>query len=404
MGCVTPLGSTVDQFWDGVKNGRSGIGVIDPIKAMNFPVYIGGLVKDFDPLKYILPVENKRFDRFITYGLGAAQQAYDDAGLKDAPVDLDRCGVLVGSGIGGLNIFMQQHKAYLEKGYKVVSPFFIPLLITNMLAGQIAIRFKFRGVNFSVSSACATSNHSVGTAFKFIQGGYADVIFAGGAEAAINEMGIAGFIQIQALSKRNDEPGKASRPFDRDRDGFVMADGSGVLVLEELEHAKKRGAKIHAEIIGTGMSDDAYHMAAPQPDGEGAALALKMALADAKLNPEQVDYINMHGTSTPAGDPAECKAIKKAFGDHAKRLCVNSTKSMIGHMLGAAGGVELIATVKCLQEGLVHPTINVENQDPECDLDVVPNTARERPVKVALSNSFGFGGHNGVVAVRKFEG
>jgi 3-oxoacyl-[acyl-carrier-protein] synthase II len=404
MGCVTPLGSTVSELWDGVKNGRSGIKIIDFAKEAGYPTYIGGSVSGFDPLKYITPVENKRFDKFIVYGLGAAQQAYDDAGLASANLDLVRCGVLAGSGIGGLNIFTSQHNEFIKRGYKGVSPFFIPLLITNMLAGMIAIRFKFRGTNFSISSACATSNHSIGTAFKLIQSGYSDLLFAGGSEAAISDMGFSGFIQIGALSGRNDAPEKASRPFDKDRDGFVMSDGSGIVVLEDYEHAKRRGARIHAEVIGTGMSDDAHHMAAPHPEGEGAALALQVALHDAGIKPEDVDYINMHGTSTPAGDPAECKAIHQVFGAHASKLCVSSTKSMVGHMLGAAGGVELIATIKGLQEGIAHPTINVDNQDPSCDLDVVPNKAIRRDIRVAMSNSFGFGGHNGVVVVKRFDG
>lgn len=403
MGAVTPLGHTIDEYWDGLKNGRSGIRVLEEYKEKGFPSHIGGSIQNLETGSLFTPMELKRFDKFIVYGLAAASYAWDHSGLDKDKIDPKRTGALVGSGIGGLNIFMEQHEKYLEKGYKAVSPFFIPMLISNMLSGQIANRYGLMGPNFCIASACATSNHSVGTAYRFIQHGEVDIVFAGGAEGAITGMGLSGFINMKAVSRRNDAPEKASRPFDKDRDGFVMADGAGVVILEELEHAKKRGARIYAEVIGMGMSDDAYHMAAPHPEGSGALLAMQIAMKDAKVNPEDIDYVNMHGTSTPVGDIAETKAIHKAFGESAKKLTVSSTKSMVGHMLGAAGGVELIATMKTMEESLIAPTINVENQDPECDLDVVPNVAREKNVDIAMSNSFGFGGHNGVIIVKKYK-
>jgi len=403
MGAVTPLGNSVDEFWDNVKNGKSGVVLIDEFKKAGYATQIGATIKNFDASQYnITKMEEKRYDKFVTFGLAAAQMAYDDAGLEEGNFDPKKTGSLVGSGIGGINVFMEQHDAFREKGSRFISPFFIPMLITNILSGFIAIRHGFTGPNFSISSACATSNHSIGTAFKFIQSGMAEILFAGGAEGAINDMGLGGFMKMKAISSRNDAPEKASRPFDKDRDGFVMAEGAGVVVLEELEHAKKRGAKIYAEVIGVGMSDDAHHMAAPHPDGEGAALALELALEDAQINKEDVDYINTHGTSTPAGDISEVKAIKQTFGDAAKKLFISSTKSMIGHMLGAAGAAELIATVKGMNEGIIPPTINVENQDPECDLNVVPNQAIEHDVNIAMSDSFGFGGHNAVLVVKKY--
>lgn len=403
MGAVTPLGNSVDEFWNNVKNGKSGVVLIDEFKEADYTTQIGATIKNFDASQFnITKVEEKRYDKFVTFGLAAAQMAYDDAGLEEGNFDPKKTGSLVGSGIGGINVFMEQHDAFRERGSRFISPFFIPMLITNILSGFIAIRHGFKGPNFSISSACATSNHSIGTAFKLLQSGMAEILFAGGSEGAINDMGLGGFIKMKAVSSRNDAPEKASRPFDKDRDGFVMGDGSGVVVLEELEHAKKRGAKIYAEIIGVGMSDDAYHMAAPHPEGDGAALALELALDDAQINKEDVDYINTHGTSTPVGDIVEVKAIKKTFGDAAKKLFINSTKSMVGHMLGASGAVELIATVKGMNEGIIHPTINVENQDPECDLNVVPNQAIEHDVKIAMSDSFGFGGHNAVIVVKKY--
>ena len=403
MGAVTPLGNSVDEFWDNVKNGKSGVVLIDEFKEADYSTQIGATIKNFDASQYnITKVEEKRYDKFVTFGLAAAQMAYDDAGLEEGNFDPKKTGSLVGSGIGGINVFMEQHDAFRERGSRFISPFFIPMLITNILSGFIAIRHGFKGPNFSISSACATSNHSIGTAFKFIQSGMAEILFAGGAEGAINDMGLGGFMKMKAVSSRNDAPEKASRPFDKDRDGFVMADGAGVVVLEELEHAKKRGAKIYAEVIGVGMSDDAHHMAAPHPDGEGAALALELALEDAHINKEDVDYINTHGTSTPVGDISEIKAIKQIFGDVAKKLFISSTKSMVGHMLGASGAAELIATVKGMNDGIIHPTINVDNQDPECDLNVVPNQAIEHDVKIAMSDSFGFGGHNSVLVVKKY--
>ncbi len=400
MGAVSPIGTGLDKYWEGLSNKKSGVKRLDWVPD-NIPVKIAAVPDDFDPYEFIDRKEGRRMDKFLQYGISAAVMAYEDAKLNDSNIDKDRVGVIIGSGIGGLRMFEDQHSMYLERGK--MSPFFIPMMITNMASGMVAIRFGFRGPNFSVTSACATSNHAIGTAVEFIRGGKADIMFAGGSEAAATPMGIQGFAVMKAISTRNDEPEKASRPFDVDRDGFVIGEGAGVVVLEELEHAKKRGAKIYGELIGFGMSDDAYNMVAPHPDGEAAALSILNCLKDADIKPEEVDYINAHGTSTPLGDIAEIKAIKQALGEAAKKVLVSSTKSMIGHCLGAAGGLELVATILGMEHNVVLPTINLENQDPQIDLDCVPNEIREVKINIALSNSFGFGGHNATIAVKRFE-
>jgi 3-oxoacyl-[acyl-carrier-protein] synthase II len=359
------------------------------------------MVDNFKPEDYIEPKEARRMDRFLQMGMASAKLAYEDANLHQTEFDKTRTGVIIGSGIGGLKLFEDQHSFYLQTGK--VSPYFIPMLITNMISGMVAIKYGLKGPNFSVTSACATSNHAIASAYELIKRNKAEIILAGGSEASITPMGIQGFAIMKALSTRNDEPEKASRPFDKDRDGFVMGEGAGVVVLEELEHAKKRGAKIYAEMIGVGMTDDAYDMVAPHPDGESAALCMKLCIEDAKIKPEDVDYINAHGTSTPLGDLAEIKAIKKAFGNHSKKILVSSTKSMIGHLLGAAGAVELIATILGIVNDVVLPTINLDNYDPQIDIDCVPNVERKQKINVAISNSFGFGGHNCTIAVKKYE-
>lgn len=401
LGPITPIGIGKEKYWEGLINKRSGVKPITHLDASKYSVRIAAMVEDFNPEDFIERRDAKRMDRFLQFGIAASILAIEDAGLNESNYEKDRVGVIIGSGIGGLKLFEDQHSFYLQTGK--VSPYFIPMLITNMISGYVAIKYGFRGPNFSITSACATANHSIATSYELIKRGKAEIILAGGAEAAVTPMGLQGFAIMRALSTRNDEPEKASRPFDKDRDGFVMGEGAGVVVLEELEHAKNRGAKIYAEVIGVGMSDDAYDMVAPCGDGDAAALCMKHCLEDAKIKPEDVDYINAHGTSTPLGDIAEIRAIKKAFGEPAKRLLVSSTKSMIGHLLGAAGGAELIATILGMENGVVLPTINLDNQDPEIDLDCVPNVERKKDVKIALSNAFGFGGHNCTIAIKKFE-
>jgi len=402
MGVVTSLGQDLETFWNNVIAGKSGISVIDSFDTTDFPTKIAGSIKDFDPEKYMDKREARRMDRFVQFAVAAAKMALADAGLDiGGQIDPERVGVYVGSGIGGLETWEDQHNVLLEKGPKRVSPFFIPMMIANMASGQISILTGAKGPNSTVVTACATGTHSIGEAFRLIQRGEADVMICGGSEAAIRPTGIAGFCALRAMSTRNDEPERASRPFDKDRDGFVMSEGSGVLVIEDLEHAQKRGAKIHAEIIGYGMSGDAFHITDPDPDG--AARCMKRALADAGVAPEEVEYINAHGTSTPVGDISETVAIKKTFGDHAYKLAVSSTKSITGHLLGAAGGVEAIITGLTLERGVIAPTINLDNPDPECDLDYVPNKARETGVRIAISNSFGFGGHNATIVLKRFE-
>jgi 3-oxoacyl-[acyl-carrier-protein] synthase II len=405
IGCLSPLGNDLESTWDGLKNGRSGIRRISNIDPEPFECKIAGEVRDFNPDSYFnVPKDARRADRYVQYAVAAAKMAMEDSGVDVEKTDRRRFGVMVGSGIGGLSTLEREHATYIAKGPKRVSPFTIPMMISNIASGIISMEHGLLGPNMVIVTACATSNHNIGEAWRIIKFGDADVFLAGGAEAAVLPMGLAGFSNMKALSTRNDEPERASRPFDVDRDGFVMGEGAAVLVIEELEHAKKRGAKIYAELTGYGISADAHHLSAPTPDGSGPAYAMQMAMKHAKVNATDVDYLNAHATSTGLGDIAETKAIKLAFGDYANNgLAVSATKSMTGHMLGAAGGIELIACIKAIQESVIPPTINVENQDPDCDLDVVPNVAREKEVNVALSNGFGFGGHNAAVLVRKFE-
>ena len=402
MGMVSPLGLDVQSSWKAILEGKSGVGHITHFDATGYPVRIAAEVKGFEPTKYIEQKEVKKMDRFIHFAIAATEMALADSGLKITPDNSERIGIVIGSGMGGLPAIEYYHQMLLEKGWKRVSPFFIPMVIINLAAGQISIRFGIKGPNLAVTTACATGNHSIGEAFRMIQYGDADVMIAGGAEAVITPMAVSGFAIMKALSTRNDEPEKASRPFDIDRDGFVIGEGSGIIILEELEHALKRGAKIYAELIGYGMSSDAYHITAPAPEGEGGARCMKRALNDAGVKPELIDYINAHGTATKHGDELENQAIKTVFGEHAYKLCVSSTKSMTGHLLGAAGGVEAIFTVLSIYENIVPPTINLDNPDPECDLDYVPYKARKKEVIYAMTNSFGFGGTNASLVFRKF--
>lgn len=404
MGAVTPIGNDVPTFWRNLVAGRSGISRIDAFDVSQYPVQIAGQVRDFDPGQYVDPREARRLDRYAQFAVAAAVQAVRDAGLEITPENGERVGVYIGSGVGGIHTLLENYRTLLERGPRRVSPTVVPMMIANMAAGQVSILFGAKGPNLAPVSACATGTHAIGDSYKLIQRGAADVMIAGGSEAAIVDLALAGFSNAKALSTRNDEPERASRPFDAERDGFVMSEGAGVVVLESLEHAKARGARIYAEIIGYGMSGDAYHIVAPEPEGNGAFRAMREALADAGIRPEDVDYINAHGTSTDLGDKLETLAIKKAFGDHARKVAISSNKSMIGHLLGAAGAVEAIATILTIQDGVIPPTINLEHPDPECDLDYVPNVAREAPVRVAISNSFGFGGHNATIVLRRFDG
>ena len=404
LGALTPIGNTAEELWTGLTEGRSGIGPITKFDASAYPTRIAGQIKNFDPLAYVDKKEARRLDPYLQYAIAASVMAVADAGIDSARVDGERFGVLIGSGIGGITTLLDGEHVLLEKGPDRVSPFIIPMLIINMASGLVSMRFGARGPNSSVVTACATGNHAIGDAFRLIARGDADLMIAGGAEAMIVPLTIAGFSAMKAMSTRNDEPQRASRPFDADRDGFVCGEGAGIVVLELLEHAVRRDARIFAEIIGYGMAGDAHHMTAPDPEGEGAARAMTLALKDAHLAPGDVGYINAHGTSTPYNDKFETLAIKRVFGDHAKKLAVSSTKSMTGHLLGAAGGVEAIATSLALHHGLLPPTINYETPDPECDLDYVPNQARKQDVEVALSNAFGFGGTNATLAFRKYRG
>ena len=401
LGVVSPVGSKLKTFWENITAGKSGVSKISKFDISDFPVQIAAEVKDFDPLEYFDRKEVRRTDPFIQYAMGAAVQAVKNAGLDTDKVDPERVGVLIGSGIGGIKTIEEQHATLLNKGPKRVSPYCVPMEIINMASGLVSIRFGFKGPNISVVTACATGTHAIGEAYRTIQYGDADVMVAGGAESAITPLSIAGFAAARALSTRNDEPEKASRPFEKNRDGFVMGEGAGIVILEEYEHAKKRGAPILAEIVGYGTSGDAYHMTAPAPNGEGAARAIRNALRDAKISPETIDYINAHGTSTKFNDLYETLAIKSVFGDHAYKLKVSSIKSMIGHLLGAAGGVEVVASVLTLQTGVIPPTINYEEPDPECDLDYVPNEATEMDVNYILKNSFGFGGTNACLVLKR---
>jgi 3-oxoacyl-[acyl-carrier-protein] synthase II len=392
----------VEETWRGITAGKSGIGPITQFDASTFPTRIAGEVKDFQADKWMDRREARRNDRFIQFAMAAADMAVKDSGLDMAKEDPDRVGCIVGAGLGGLATIEDTHKTFLEKGVKKIGPFFIPALIVNLAPGQISLKYGMKGPNYSPVSACATGNHSLGDALMTIERGMADVMVSGGAESTITPLGIGGFCAARALSERNDAPEKASRPFDKGRDGFVAGEGSGIMILEEYEHAKKRGAKIYAELVGYGATADANHITSPAPEGEGGQRAMRMAMKDAGLNPEQVGYVNTHGTSTPQGDVAECQAINKVFGDWARKgLMVSSTKSMTGHLLGAAGGVEAVFSVLALTSGVLPPTINVDEQDPECALDVIPNQAREKRVDAVLSNSFGFGGTNAVVCFKR---
>ena len=403
LGAVTPVGNSVPEYWRAVCEGRSGVGPITRFDPKRLDARIAAEVKGFDPLRVIEKKELKKLDLFIQYALAAGVEAVEDAKIDFTQVDPTRAGALVGSGIGGILSILEWHKVLLEKGPSRISPFFVPSLIVNMASGQLSIRYKLKGPNSSVVTACATGNHAIGDAFRIIQRGDADLMVAGGSEAIIDELPIGGFAQMKALSTRNDEPERASRPFDADRDGFVPGEGAGIVVLESAEHARRRGARIYAEIVGYGMTSDAYHMTAPDPDGDGAVRAMATALKDGGLRPEDVGYINAHGTSTPYNDKTETLAIKQVFGDHAQRLAVSSTKSMTGHLLGAAGGIEAVVTVLALHQGILPPTINYETPDPECDLDYVPNAARKVEVEAALSNGFGFGGTNATLAFRRWR-
>lgn len=405
MGVVSPVGNDLNSFWESLKAGRSGIGPVTRFDVSAYPCRIGGEVRDFDYLPFFkVPKDAKRVDRYAGLAVAAAKMAIDDCGVDVSAIDPSRWGVMVGSGIGGLETHEQQHTALMTRGAARVSPFTIPMMISNIASGIISMEHGLHGPNMVIVTACATSNNNIGEAWRMIRFGDADAFVCGGAEATILPMGYAGFGNMRALSTRNDEPERACRPFDRDRDGFVMGEGAGVIVIEELEHAKKRGARIYAELVGYGVSADAYHLSAPHPDGSHVARCMEMALLHARLNPSDVQYLNAHATSTPLGDICETRAIKLTFGSHAKEgLLISSTKSMTGHLLGAAGAVELAASVLAIRDGIVPPTINLENPDPECDLDYVPNTAREHRVDVAMSNGFGFGGHNASLIVRRFE-
>ena len=401
IGVVSPVGNDLETFWESLKAGRSGIRRYEAFDSEKFDCKIAGEVCGYDPVPfYKTPKDVRRSDRYTQFAVGAAKMSLDDSGLDLTATDLDRAGVMIGSGVGGLATMETQVTQMLTKGPDRTSPFMIPMMISNMASGFISMEHGLRGPNMAIVTACATANHCMGEAWRIIKFGDADVMLAGGSEACVVPVGIAGFTSMRAMSLRNDDPERASRPFDKDRDGFVMGEGAGVIILEEYEHAKKRGAKIYCELAGYGLTADAYHMSAPMPGGEGAARCMAMAMKHAKLNTEDVDYINAHGTSTPIGDICETKAVKHAFGEHAKKMAVSSTKSMTGHLLGAAGAVEMAACVMAVRDGIIQPTINLDTPDPECDLDYVPNQAREKKVKVALSNSFGFGGHNSSVLIK----
>lgn len=401
IGAITPVGKDVPSTWEALKAGRSGVGKITLFDPSGLQTQIAAEVKDFDPGQYLNPKEARRMDRMVQFAMVAAQEAIRDAGLNVAEKEADRVGVIIGSGIGGMGTLVNQIKVMETKGPGRVSPFFVPMMLPDMAAGHVAITFGAKGPNWAVVSACATGAHAIGEAREIIQRGAADVMICGGSEAVILPIAIAGFNAMGAISTRNDEPERASRPFDVQRDGFVTGEGAGVLVLESLAHAKARWARIYAEVVGYGATADAYHITAPAESGEGAARAMRLALEDARLRPEDVDYLNAHGTSTKLNDSSETVAIKTVFGQHAYRLPISSTKSMIGHLLGAAGAVEAIVCLKSLEEGVLHPTINYEYPDPECDLDYIPNFARQTEIKTAMSNSFGFGGHNACLIFRK---
>ncbi|MDR2191664.1 MAG: beta-ketoacyl-ACP synthase II [Endomicrobium sp.] len=402
LGAVTPIGIGNEAFAKSLREGKSGISAIEHFDASLFPTRISGYIKDFDAEKFIDKKRIKRMARFTQLGVSAAKLAIEDSGLDFSKKDLSRVGVITGSGMGGLDVIEEEEKALLKRGPRGVSPFLIPMIITNILPGEIAITYGFTGPNYAVTSACSSANHAIGDALRLLRSGDADIVVSGGAEGVITPLGLAGFCNMKAVSRRNDQPQKASRPFDKNRDGFVMGEGAGIIVLETLEHALQRGAKIYAELAGYGASDDAHHITAPEPEGKAAIIAMGKAIADAEISKDEIDYINAHGTSTGLNDKTETAAIKKTFGDRAYKIPVSSTKSMTGHLLGAAAGVELIASVLSMQGGFIHPTINYETPDPECDLDYVPNTARDADINCVLSNSLGFGGHNASVVIKRY--
>ena len=403
LGAVTPVGNTVKDAWRNILEGKSGIGIIDHFDTSAFSSRIGGSIRDFDLSAYMSPKEARKTDPFIHYGMAAAIQAINDAGLEVTDENSERIGIAIGSGIGGLPGIEKGHDAYLKGGPRKISPFFVPSNIINMIAGNLSIQYGIKGPNYGIVTACSTGTHNIGDAARMIERGDVDVMIAGGAEMATSPTGLGGFASARALSTRNDEPERASRPWDKDRDGFVLGDGAGVLVLEEYEHAKSRGAEIYAELVGFAMSSDAFHITLPPEDGDGAKRCMELALRDARLNPEDVDYINAHGTSTPAGDVVETRAVKSALGEHAHKVAVSSTKSMIGHLLGAAGGVEAVFSVLAIHDRVAPPTINLDEPGEECDLDYVPNEAREMPIDVSMSNSFGFGGTNGTLVFKRVD-
>jgi len=406
LGAVTPIGNTTNEYWNALVEGKSGAAPITHFDVTDFDTKFACEVKDFDPLQYIDRKTARRLDPYCQYALASAAQAVQDAKIDHESLpqeEKDRIGVVYGSGMGGMNIYHEQTEIYIKDGPQRVSPFFVPMIIPDIAAGYISMTYGFRGPNYCVVSACATGNNNIGDAFLLIRNGYVDAMLTGGSETGVTKMGLAGFNSMKALSTRNDSPETASRPFDKTRDGFVLGEGAGALYIEELEHAKKRGAKIYAEIVGIGFSADAHHITAPEPEGKGAILAMNMLLRDANLKPEDVDYLNMHGTSTPLGDVGETKAIKTVFGDHAYKMNLSSTKSMTGHMLGAAGAAEAIATILAIANDTIPPTINFEHPDPDCDLNYTFNKAEKRTVNVGVSNAFGFGGHNTTVAFRKYE-
>ena len=403
LGAVTPLANNVADTWDGIINGKSGIGPIDSFDISSFATTFGGVIRNFNIADYIAEKDAKRMDGFVHYGIAAGCQAFEDAGIEVTEANAERIGVAIGAGIGGITGIEECYATYVAGGARKISPFFVPGNIINMISGNLSIKYGLKGPNFAIVTACTTGTHNIGDAARLIKYGDADVMLAGGAErCTTSPTAMGGFASAKALSRRNDDPQRASRPWDRDRDGFVLSDGAGVIVLEELEHAKARGAKIYAELVGYGMSGDAYHITSPSMGGEGAARCMRNAMRDAGLNPADVDYINAHGTSTPAGDVGETHAMKTALGEHAYKVAVSSTKSMIGHLLGAAGGIEAVLTALAIQNQIAPPTINLENPDPECDLDYVPNTARNMKIDVAISNSFGFGGTNGSLVFKRY--
>jgi 3-oxoacyl-[acyl-carrier-protein] synthase II len=403
LGCITPLGNSIDELWSSLLSGKSGVSNITHFDASAMSVKFSASIKNFDSEKYFDSKEKRKYDLFMQYGLAAGIDAINDSNLLNSTFDYNKVGVSIGSGIGGLPSIEQTHDTYIKSGPRRISPFFVPATIINMISGNLSIKYGFKGPNLAIVTACTTGTHNIGEGFRQIQYSHADVMICGGAEMAASPLGIGGFAAARALSTRNDNPEKASRPWDIDRDGFVLGDGAGVLVLEELEHAKQRGANIYGEIIGYGMSADAFHMTLPSEDGDGAKRCMSNAINDAGIKPQDINYINAHGTSTPAGDVVEVRAIKSLFKEHSKNLIINSTKSMIGHLLGAAGGVEALVTVLSLKNQQIHPTINVENQDPECDLDFNTKSSKDANINIALSNSFGFGGTNGSLIFSKYD-